>query len=251
MRFRYLVTATLVVLTSASLGFADGMIYQLPSDGAWAKFAMEGVFLDSAGKPSAANANVTGTLTISSVGTVKQQDVTCRWIEIVIEAQRDGKSFKEVDKLLIPESELGAGKQPLKHVRDAWYMHSLIDDGKPRHIENIDKMDVVYVQRIRPILHPPFTEQKPLGQVEVECKLGKVTCEGVTAQETEKRDGSDIEYFSSYTICLHDKAPFGVAAWQAVNRVRRADELLGTMKLQATLIDFGQGAKSCIASQEP
>ncbi len=247
MQVRYLMTSVVILLSLASWGAADGMVYQLPEDGAWAKFSLEGVFLDPDEQKIATDANITGTLTISSVGTVQLEGIPCRWIEITIDAQRDGKVFKEVDKLLIPEAELGAGKQPLEHVRDAWYLHSSIDGGKPRRIEDVRKMDVVYIQRIRPILHPPFAGEKKLDKAVVDCKLGKVACECTTAEETEKHEGSDIQYHSSYTIYRHDQAPFGVAAWQAVNRVQRSDELLGTMKLHVTLIDFGKDAKSSIA----
>ncbi len=105
----------------------------------------------------------------------------------------------------------------------------------------------IYVQRIRTILHPPFAGEKKLGTTAVQCKLGEVECQSIAAEETEKHEGSDIEYLSSYTIYLQETAPFGVAAWQTMNRVRRGDELLGTMKLQMTLIDLGKDAKSCIA----
>jgi hypothetical protein len=247
MQVRYLMASLVILLCFASLGAADGMVYQLPADGVWAKFSMEGFFLGPDEKKIGTDANITGTLTISSVGTVKLEDVPCRWIEIMIDAQSDGKAFKEVDKLLIPETELTAGKQPLEHVRDAWYMHSSIDSGKPRHIADIHKLEVAYIQRIRPILHPPFVGEKKLDKTVVDCKLGKVECEGMAAEETEKHEGSDIQYNSSYTIYLHPKAPFGVAAWQTVNRVRRGEELLGTRKLQMTLIDFGKDAKSCIS----
>ena len=66
----------------------------------------------------------------------------------------------------------------------------------------------------------------------------------------ETHEGSDIQYNSSYKVCLHDGAPFGVVAWQAINRVRRGEELLGAMKLKMTLVDFGKDAKSSIAVAE-
>jgi hypothetical protein len=108
-------------------------------------------------------------------------------------------------------------------------------------------LDVAYVQRI---LHAPFAGEKKVEKTVIDCKLGKIECEGVAAEETEKHEGSDIRYNSSYTIFRDDKAPFGVAAWQDVNRVLRGDELLGTKKLQMTLIDFGKDAKSCIAEAQ-
>ncbi len=247
MQIRCLTASLLVWLCAVSPSGADGMVYQLPEDGVWATFALEGSFLDPDGKEQETDASIKGTLTISSVGTVEVEGVPCRWIEIVIEAQRDGTTFKEVDKLLIPAAELGAGKQPLKHVRDAWYQHTSVENGKPQHIPDISKLDGAYVERIRPILHPPFTGERRAGKKIVECKLGKVDCETVEAEEIEKYDGSDIQYQSSYVVYLHEQAPFGVAAWQTVNRVRRGERLLGTRRLLARLADFGKGARTCIA----
>ncbi len=76
MRVRDLITSVVILSCFASLGVADGMVYRLPADGVWAKFSMEGVFLDPDEKKSGADANITGTLTISSVGTVKLEDVS-------------------------------------------------------------------------------------------------------------------------------------------------------------------------------
>lgn len=228
---------------------ADGLVYQLPQDGVWAQFSMQGVVLDADEKDIDPVLNVTGTLTIASVGTVQAGEDLCRWIEIVIDGQRDGKAFKEVDKLLIPEKQIAAGAEPLKHIRDAWYMHSAIDNGKPRRMENADQMDLAHIHRIRAILHPPFQNASKGAKAVVECKLGKVECETVSAEEHEKQDGSDIEYRSSYTVCLHPGAPYGVAAWRAVNRVYRGGDLVGATRLTMTLAEHGTGARSTISTE--
>ena len=172
MQVRCVTTSMAILFLLTSHAAADGMVYRLPEDGVWARFSMEGVVLDSATQNDEPDVNITGTLTISSVGSVKLNGEPCRWIEIVIDARRDGKEFREVDKLLIPEQNLGSGKRPLENVRDAWYMHSMIDNGKPRRIEDIRKLGVAYVQRIRPILHPPFGDEKRTGKTTVDKQIG-------------------------------------------------------------------------------
>lgn len=250
MRSAPMLLAPVLVGLWPCLAAADGLVYQLPPDGVWARFAMQGVVLDSEEKDIDPVLNITGTLTLASVGAVQVGEEVCRWIEIVIDGQRDGKAFKEVDKLLIPEKHIATGTEPLKHLRDAWYMHSAIDNGKPRRVDSAQQMDLAYVHRIRAILHPPFQNASKGEKVVVECKLGKVECETVTAEEHEKQDGSDIEYRSSYTVYLHTAAPFGVAAWQAVNRVYRGGALVGATRLNMTLADHGEGAQSSISIEQ-
>ncbi len=233
-----------------SMAAADGLVYQLPKDGSWARFNMLGVVLDSDEKAIDPVLNITGTLTICSVGTVRVDGETCRWIEIVVIGQRDGRAFKEVDKLLIPEERIGAGKKPLEHLREAWHMHTSIENGKPRRLETKETTDITYVHRVRSILHPPFENAETGDAVVVDCRLGKVTCERVTAAEKDTLPGSDIEYGSSYAICLHEDAPFGVTAWQATNRVHRRGELLGSTQLTLTLIESGEGAESRISTED-
>lgn len=246
-RFSLGLTLGCLVTTCA---MADGLVYKLPPDGTWARFSIQGIVLDSAGNPVDPILNITGTLTIGSVGVVKHGDESCRWIEVVIDGQRDGKSFLEVDKLLIPQRHLGAGKQPLQHLRDAWYMHSAVDNGKPRQLGDKEKADIAYVQRVRSILHPPFENLVEKDKTTLACKLGDVVCDRVRAEETEARPGGKIKYESTYVICLHPQAPFGVAAWHATNRVYRKGEAVGGIRLDLTLVDFGDGAKTSLPLEQ-
>ena len=107
---------------------ADGMVFQLPEDGHWVRFDIAET---GSGPHEDGGQSVTmkGTLTISSVGATDVQGERCRWIEIVLEARRDGQSFTEVGKLLVPERHVGRDQRPLEHFVEAWHKHSMLNDG--------------------------------------------------------------------------------------------------------------------------
>ena len=91
--------------------FAEGLLYELPDDGHWVRFEMDG----KGTEPDGTEIAIVGTLTMSSVGTTEIDGEKCRWIEIVADAKRAGEPFTDIDKLLIPEDQLAKGKEPLKN----------------------------------------------------------------------------------------------------------------------------------------
>jgi hypothetical protein len=101
----------------ANVAFGQGVVCQLPEDGAWVRF--EGTFAQVEIRPETAAGKVEiepwkENVTIKSVGKETAEyhgeDVDCRWVEIKIERGRirDGKidtglTGLEIYKLLIPE----------------------------------------------------------------------------------------------------------------------------------------------------
>lgn len=224
------------------MAFADGLIYQLPDDGHWVQFEMDG----KGTEPGGTAVTMTGTLTMKSVGTVKIDGQEHRWIEIVIEAKRDQGEFAAVEKLLIPEENLAEGKDPLKHVFKAWTQHSQ-SGNTPREVQDLDGVNSRYLQRLRPMLHAPFEEADELEAVRIESHLGELSCKGIrTSEKIEQEIG--VNYHWQYLIRLHEKAPFGVVTWESETSVELNGELAGTMTTKMKLVDSGTDAKSAIPS---
>jgi hypothetical protein len=230
--------AMIVLLPAAAS--AEGLLYRLPEDGHWVRFQIDGAAVEADGK----QITLVGTVTMSSVGTVEIEGQQHRWIEIVVEAKRAGEPFTDIDKLLIPEQQLAKGKEPLKHVVKAWHKHSMID-GAERQIEDLSGPGARYLKKLNPMLHGPFDAAKELAAVSIDGKLGELDCKGITASEKIEQDGG-FTIDSTYSLRLHDKAPFGVVAWEADMKVVQDGQALGTMNSKLKLVDFGNDAKSVI-----
>ncbi|QDU41886.1 hypothetical protein Mal52_03410 [Symmachiella dynata] len=231
----FMVLLTLVTTTAQ----AEGLIHQLPEDGAWAQFDIQGKGTDADGS----TVTLSGTITMSSVGTAEVDGEQCRWIEVATEGKRDDQAFTDIVKLLIPESQLAQGKDPLKHVLKIWHKHSQVPGGA-KQIEDLAGQNARYLRKFRPLLHGPFEMVQKLEKAPVDSKLGKVDCDGYSASgEVEM---GTILMNSQYTIRLHKSAPFGVVTWQAETEVSREGQALGTMSTKFKLSDFGKDAKSAI-----
>ena len=107
---------TVGVETSAH---AEGLFYQLPKDGSWAEYTIDGVGTN----PDDTEVTLRGTVKMSSVGKVQVEGKPCRWIELRTEGKRNDDKFTDTVKLLIPEKHLAKGQDPLGHVIKAWKDH--------------------------------------------------------------------------------------------------------------------------------
>ena len=232
-----------VVFLAAAPGAvrSEGLVYQLPDDGVWVRFDADGTGTE----PDGTKVTMAGTITMSCVGTEVVDGQRCRWIEIASEVKRDDQPFTTLEKLLIPEEYLAKGQDPTKHVLKGWEKHSMVAGGVPREIKDLEGQGARYlVARLRPMLHGPFEAPKKLDKVTLDSKLGRLECEGISAQEKTDQAGTSLD--STYTIRLHEKAPFGVVAWEGETKVSKDGQSLGTMSLKLKLSDFGKDAKSSI-----
>jgi hypothetical protein len=235
-RARCLVAFLLLVL-SAALAKADGLLYQLPKDGSWATYDAD---MQAKGGPNGETMNAKGTLTLASVEQVTENGQPCRWIEVQFKltmAMGEHKSEKiETYKVLIPEKYLAKGESPLEHVVRAWMQRG---DGEPQKLTNPGDIDRGPLPLI---LSAPWKDAKQLDKAEVDCKLGKVVCEGAQgAQEFKNKQGKVIK--CRFENRLHATSPFGVATsrWtmELPDMAKDAE-----MKWEMRLADFGDDAKS-------
>ena len=183
---------------------AEGLLYQLPVDGVWARFEMVQTHWKTSG-------NSIGTLTVSSVGTEEIDGRKCRWIEIDYDTKGWRSPIRNVYKLLIPEEHLGKGGEPLKHVVKAWYK-----DGKGNPTENKNLYVLVGAARYKLLdsfFHGPFGSATELEAAAIESQLGKLDCKGIAVNETTRLEEELLDG-AIYSIRLHEKAPFGVVLWE-------------------------------------
>jgi len=238
MRLSYFFVPLVTLALGAGAARADGLLYKLPKDGTWATYQMD--VKGKGEREDQGTMTVKGTLRLASVGQTVEDGQECRWIEVTwdIEVQEDGDKAikeKEVYKVLIPEKFLAKGEAPLEHAVRAWEKR---EKGEPRKMKDQKSAD----EGPLPILLAgPLKDAKALPKTEVESKLGKLQCEGVTGTlEFKLAHGEVIK--CALENRLHPDAPFGVvsARWMIESPRRMEGKMDWTMKL----IDFGDKAVS-------
>jgi hypothetical protein len=243
---------------------ADGLIFQLPPDGTWARFIVqtEGKFgavatpLKGGLKmPELPEQKVafTSTFTISCVGAVERNQQKCRWIELKAETKAEKIHPLLLLKMLIPEEYLKRGEDPLSHsvvtffnpkeLDKAPLVESFIDEGFNR---------IQYeIERFRPNFPKPLENPKIVKGETVKTEAGVFeNCEVISG--TESFDGALIGdgrwvYKHNYRIVVHPQAPFGVVALESEGEGREIrNNFIGyvTGKTKLQLTQTGKGAVS-------
>lgn len=206
--FVYLCAGSVVLQTA----LADGLIYQLPKDGGSVTFDYE---YKATGTANNAFVDIRkGSLTMSSVGESAVDNEKCRWIEFkeVLKWEFDGEERVTVTKVLVPEKHLVRGKSPGEHVIRGWVKFG---DGPPQEFKDL-RSPLVAAQGL--FLAGPPNELKDLKQTEIDGKLGRLQCEGVTGKFVQEQEGGDV--YRTFENHLHSKAPFGVvlSLWKIERR---------------------------------
>ena len=116
-----MIPAALLVALASYVPVPEGLFYQLPPDGSWARFEAPWTY-------RAGDQTMTGsqTLWMASVGEVTENGEPCRWIEFRLDAVEDGVAKFWIRKLLIPVRYLRRGENPTTHVIDEGSMHSKV-----------------------------------------------------------------------------------------------------------------------------
>ena len=200
---RVVLTVMMAVLCSPSV-YADGLVYQLPPDGHWARFTREGKTKDGQGN----DVKIGGTVKLSSVGVVELDGQTHRWIEIEAYEKWGEHGMTIVKKLLIPEQQLKPGGTPLDHVKQYWEKTST--NPTPKKIDPEARGVKMQLDVLSAYLHGPFADTKKSSTVTIECGLGRLECPGLVAEDSIWAGGGVSRRF---WIRTHRQAPFGVVAW--------------------------------------
>jgi hypothetical protein len=255
MRRECVALAVLACLLPGGPARADGLVFQLPPDGTWARYTMrtEATFGLKDRPPQ--KVTIAGTLTLSSVGEVLRNERKCRWIELKVESQGQGVHPKLLLKLLIPEDCLRRGQDPLSHAVLTFFnpkpvdrtgaasLESFIDEGFNRMQYEID--------RFRDVFPKPLDNARSLNRETVDTPAGKFEdCEVVSG--TSGYDGPLLNngrsvFTASYRLVLHPRAPFGVVAMQTETKgveIGRRGRVSLTSTKTLTLTTAGTNAVS-------
>jgi hypothetical protein len=231
--------AFLVLLVNVRVALADGLMFNLPEDGTWAKYDVEG----SGRNLGELRLSLTmkGTLYLASVGRVTEEKQLCRWIEVRFDVDQTigREKAKKSDwwKVLIPEKYLAKGDSPLNHVIRAWYRSEVDDSSEKSDFPGNGKTPLPL------ILSGPLAGRRELPKTTTESKLGSLACKGTegTLLVKTKRSSALQETHEKWTVVnrLHPASPFGVVAssWTL-------DAHPETIVWHLKFVDCGKGAKS-------
>jgi hypothetical protein len=218
-----------VGLLAPGICTAEGLLYQLPKDGSWVRFAVQYTY-KSAGLELAGQ----GTIDMASVGKIFEGSEECRWIEFNLHTKDSEGEHTLIRKLLISTKYLKKGQNATQHVIRGWAKYDS---------EDVERAVPVH-GRWPAYLAGPFQDEKKLNKQLVDSKLGPLMCEGVTGwiQFTE----GNIHTKVTFETRLHQKAPFGVVSTRMVFEVT-TDGSRYTIDSTAQLTDIGNGAESSLA----
>lgn len=230
------VAALVIVMFLPIPSAAEGLIRQLPEDGAWARFEVTGKGIDSDGTVSV---TVNGTQTIRSVGRAVVDGKQCRWIELEskFEFERAGGNSaesNEIIKLLVPEQFLTKGANPCDHVFKAYRGSSAatlreldLTDYGARELQGLDE-----------VFHEPLPVTSELPAATIETGQQSWTCEGFKGERTD-----DGVAFRTETR-LKEDAPFGVVTYKYEKERIRNNQSQGMRTMAWKLVESGTDAKS-------
>lgn len=215
------------------VAWADGLIYQLPADGATVRYDTE-----TTSSFNGQERTFKGSINISSVGEATVDGEKCRWIEFRTMTKQDDQERIVILKFLIPEKHLGRGKSPSEHIIRGWVKQA---DSEPQAVT--DFKSVPGSGRFFGYLGGPPQNPGELEKVDIDCPLGKLACPAVTGSHDFDM-GNGTTFTTSYEKRLHEKSPFGVVS--TVSKFERKTNgrvaASGTTKL--TLADTGTTALS-------
>lgn len=236
---RCTVCMVICFLSAASFSRADGLIHKLPKDGSWVEYELTGSGLTPTGE---VRMTTTGTVTVKSVGQEKVDGKSCRWIEmeIAMEAKTSrGLRSRRIDdyKLLIPEDDLAAGKDPLAHVsrllkkdvRGFVTEHNL-KDGAAEKLKGL----ATWISK-------PLGKSEQEKDVELKAPDGTYKCTRISGKQAGDSEGVEMDLETWVT----DQVPFGVAAYQV--KTQRKE---GSNSFELKFVKTGTDAKSSVVPEE-
>jgi hypothetical protein len=213
-------------LPSSSVARAHGLIYRLPQDGVSAQYELQST--------TRLGTKVTGSLTMSSVGSSEYDSRPCRWIEVVWRTQTDlGGGSAVAFKLLIPEKQLQLGGSPFENIVKGYVK---VGKGDARELAADDELGPLPFFLSGPIMMTSKLEPKA-----IDCALGSVQCSGVKGMTEIKRGNEPSRV--AFETRLHDRAPFGVISCRM--RIADGDEDRAE-SIHLRLTKVGANAKSVL-----
>lgn len=219
MKLTTLLLTSFVLITQTA--FADGLLYQLPEDGAYVVHEM---VLGDDGQTQ-----FKGIRKISSVGTVTENGKKLRWIEFKIKIDIDER-YDIINKILVSEEKPKAAENVFGKIIRGWERHGG-GQAKAMSREKLDELSLFLCGTIK--------ERTKLKPVMVDSKLGKLQCAGLSGYVDYDAGGQKLKI--RFKTRLHKKVPFGIVS--SVITVE-GGFVIAPVKLSFTLKEVGKNAKS-------
>lgn len=214
-----------------------GLLQSLPKDGSWTKYLMEMKSEAPAGREMSA------TFTIKSVGAGTEDGKKCRWIEIDVQGEQNGKQRHEIMKMLVNEKYLKPGSKEAPEIIRGW--KSKGDKGEVKELSDRErnpngKMAMFFGGRRKDV--KKLKKTKVVDYQKGKLKLTEGTTGKFEPEEPNAPKGYKFDVTQS--VWTHKSVPFGTAAMEIHMVVKVKDKVRQDMTIKFTLVDHGKGAKS-------
>lgn len=235
--------ATTAALSAASVADAGGLIQRIPKDGSWVKYYMD---MKSDG-PRKQEMNAT--MTLRAVGSVTENGEKCRWVELQMQGEENGKKRNMIMKFLIREKELKPGAKTTPRIIRGWKKQ---DDKAVTEISDREKADQTGIA----IFFGGAKDAKTVKEAKtIDYQKGQLKIASATRGKPAFNVPGDnappgLKYDATQTVWTHKDVPFGTAALEMTMKISFKGNPGSTMKMTFTVQDHGTGAKSALPDKK-
>jgi hypothetical protein len=194
------------------------------------------------------NMEMSGTLTIRSVGRETVNNEPCRWIEFDTKMEIENRTERNIYKVLVPEKLFKSDKPVSPKVIRGWIKRN---DADPEEQTNSDKLNS---EGFAVFLPDPSRKTKTVKEKKtVDYQNGQLTVESAITGSLNlpAPENSNLKFESTinYTTWSHEKVPFGTAEAEWIISAKVNDNFVAKGTATLTLEDFGTDAKSALPDQ--
>lgn len=234
MNYGCFVLACGLTFVLAATGSSQSLISKIPEDGVWAEYAFVG---KTRSFPDGAPLEIHAVMTLRSVGAETIERENLRWIEIESNGEFKGEQVKAVEKLLVAEDDVNAGKTLSECLRKRWIYHSQ-GDPHPRQVD----LSTAEGQKLGHFFPNATDEQRSLEGKEIKTPAGEWTCTGVMSELRGNDPIVGDEHVKTLTVYSSPESPFGSVTVSLSQGGFESTNTIGTL----TLVRTGTNAKSSL-----
>ena len=231
-----LTLVAVLVASSSSASSAGGLLETLPKDGSWTKYYME----IKSEKPMQ---TMTGTFIIRSVGSVTENGEKCRWIEMQMEGERNGKKQHSIFKILVKEKDFKPGSKSVLEIVRGWKQNKA--DGEVKELTDREKspdgeVAILFGGKRKDV--KKLKTEKVIDYQKGKLKITTGTT-GTLELKPAPNTPADFKYTFVQSVWPHKNVPFGTAAMELQMEIKIKDMVVSKMKMTFTVQDHGTGGK--------
>jgi len=239
MRFCSAMLFAAVLVAPSSTAFAEGggLFRKLPKDGSWVRYFME----MKAETPQ--TQSMSGTFTIRSVGQADENGQKCRWLEVEMQGEQNGKKQYTVLKFLVNEKGFKPGsKEPIEIVR-GWKKNQADGEVKQLSANETDPqgmMSMFFGGQRKEV--KTLKSEKVVDYQKGRLKIGSGTV-GKMDLKPPANTPADFKYNVIQTVWPHKTIPFGTAAMELRMEFESKKKVVFKSKMTFNVEDYGVGGK--------